>query len=138
MFLEEIIYKNSKGILTKKFEVLNLTEFQMMDAINGLMNQIDLVFENVDEQDISNRRGVVYINGYTMREWINHINETFYNFELQSSMINSVCNRCIEDIKKVSGRKRMKDVYLIFLKFKNDKNVKFMNVSNVEVVKHFS
>ena len=110
----------------------------MMDAINGIMNQIDLIFDNVEEEDITNYKGVIHINGYTIREWINHVNETFYNFQLQSSLIYSICNDCLDDIKEISGRKRMKDIYLIFLGLKEDKKVPSMNLSNEDVVKHFS
>ena len=138
MFLEEIIYNNCKKVLENKFKELELSEFQMMDAISSIMNEIDLIFKNIKKEDINNRQGVIYINGYTLREWINHINETFYKFKLQGSMIYSISNYCLDDIKEISGRKRIKDIYLIFLKLKEDKKIQLMNLSNEEVVKHFS
>ena len=103
MFLEQIIFNNSKKSLENKFNDIEVSPFLMMDAVNGIMNQMDLIFEDVNEEDVNNYNGVVHINGYTLREWINHINETFYNFELQSSLIYSICNKCLDDIKEKTG-----------------------------------
>ena len=113
-----------------------------MSIIKAIIDQLYMVYEDVEEKDIRTERKVTYINGYeAIREYINNKWTTYDMFggpNIETGLLITITRNILEEIKIITGRKREKDIFLIFLCLKEDKNIKIEGLNNMEIVKKFT
>ena len=141
---EEIIYKKTEEAIRNKYgeSFDDLDIFSKMSIIKAIIDQLYMVYEDVEEKDIRTSRKVTYINGYeATREYINNKWTTYNMFggpDIETGLLITITRHILEEIKAITGRKREKDIFLIFLCLKKDKNIKVEGLNNMEIVKKFT